>query len=118
MTLGQIFEMGEYVDSMEGEGLELNKKMNVAAEMLARYKSAPMMQETFLIGAFRHRWMRRLFRSYILKRLTIRKFQKVLDVITDSYGANFFLTSIIFLHRTKPMTEPKQTTALGQQSEE
>lgn len=118
LTLGQIYEMGEYIDGMEGEGLEPDKKVNVAAEMLARYKSAPLMQETYLIAAYRSRWARKLFRRYILKRLTIRKFQKAQEVITNSYGANFFLTSIIFLHKTKPMTEPKPTTALGPQSEE
>ncbi len=118
LTLGQIYEMGEYVDKMEGDGLELEKKFNMAAEMLARYKSAEMMQETFLICAYRRRWARRLFRGYILHRLTIRKFQKALAVITDAFSANFFLTSIIFLHKTKPMTEPKQTTHHGQPLEE
>lgn len=114
LTLGQIYEMGEFVDGMEAEGLDAKEKFNVVAEMLARYKSAPLMQETFLVCAYRRRWVRRLFRGYILGRLTIRKFQKALSVITDSYSANFFLTSIIFLHQTKPMTEPKQTTPLGQ----
>ncbi len=114
LTLGQIYEMGEFVDGMEAEGLDAKEKFNVVAEMLARYKSAPLMQETFLVCAYRRRWARRLFRGYILGRLTVRKFQKALSIITDSYSANFFLTSIIFLHQTKPMTEPKQTTPLGQ----
>ena len=63
----------------------------------------------------RKRW---IFRRYILKRLTVRHFQKVMEIITNAYTANFFLTSIIFLHQTKPMTEPKQTTPRGQQWEE
>lgn len=118
LTLAQIYEMGVYTNEMDAEGLEEGKKFNVAAEMLSRYQSAQLMQEVFLVCAYRKHWMRRLFRRYILNRLTIRGFQKVLEIITDGYAANFFLTSIIFLHQTKPMTEPSQTTHHGQQSEE
>lgn len=118
LTLGQIYEMGEYVNDMDAEGLDLEKKMNVVAEMLAKYKNAPLMQNVFMVCAYRRRWARWLFRGYILKRLTVRHFQKVIQVITNSYTANFFLTSTIFLHQTKPMTEPKPTTPLGQQLEE
>lgn len=115
LTLGQIYEMGEFVENLQAEGLDLNndKRFNLVAEMLTRYESAQLMQEAFMITAYRRRWARKLFRKYILKRLTIRKFQPVLGVITDSYAANFFLTSIIFLHQTKPITEPKPTTLLG-----
>jgi len=118
LTLGQIYEMGEYINDLDSKNLDLRSKLNVTAEMLAKYKNAPLMQEVFLVAAYRRRWKRRLFRRYILKRLTVGKFQKVMDVITNAYTANFFLTSIIFLHQTKPMTEPKQTTVRGQQSEE
>lgn len=120
LTFGQIYEMGEFVENLQAEGLDLNndKRFNIVAEMLARYESAPLMQEAFMIAAYRRRWARKLFRNYILKRLTIRKFQPVLGVITDSYAANFFLTSIIFLHQTKPITEPKPTTHLGPSLEE
>ncbi|MCF2559471.1 hypothetical protein I6E23_05815 [Prevotella brevis] len=115
LTLGQIYEMGEFVENLQAEGLDLNndKRFNLVAEMLSRYKSAPLMQDAFMIAAYRRCWARKLFRKYILQRLTIRKFQPVLEMITDSYAANFFLTSIIFLHQTKPITEPKPTTHLG-----
>ena len=118
ITLGQIFEMGEYVNDINSEGLSVNARINTIAEMLLKYKNAPLMQEIFIVCAFRSRWMRKIFRRYILKRLTVGHFQKVIEHITKAYTANFFLTSIIFLHQTKPMTEPKQTTPLGQQSEE
>ena len=118
LTLGQIYEMGEYVCQMEGRELDLKARLLASAEMFARYKSAEMMQEIFLIAAFRKRWKRRLFRRYILNRLTVAKFQKAMEVITNAYSANFFLTSIIFLRQTNQITEPSQTTALGQQSEE
>jgi hypothetical protein len=118
LTLGQIFEMGEYVNDLDVEGIDMKKKMNVVAEMLTKFRNAPLMQETFMVCAYRRRWKRWLFRRYILKRLTVRHFSKVIEVLTNAYTANFFLTSIIFLHQTKTMTEPKQTTPLGQQSEE
>lgn len=118
LTFGQIYEMGEYVNQIEVGDLDLKAKINLAAEMLAHYKSAPLIQETFLVTAYRRRWKRRLFRSYILKRLTVRHFATALEVITDAFTANFFLTSIIFLRQTRMITEPSQTTPLGQQSEE
>ena len=118
LTLGQIYEMGEFVDGLEVDGLNVKEKVNLAAEMLARYKSARLMQEVFLVTAFRRRWKRAIFRRYVLRRLTVRQFKTCVEVITDAFTANFFLTSIIFLGQTKTMTEPSQTTALGQQSEE
>lgn len=118
LTLGQIYEMGGYVNDMEvGETMQ-KKSFNYVAEMLSKYRNAPLMQETFLVCAYRRRWKRWVFRRYILKRLTVRHFQKAMEVITNAYTANFFLTSIIFLHQTIPMTEPKPTTPLGQLSEE
>ena len=117
LTLGQIYEMGVFINDLDiGDGV--SEKINIVAEMLALYKNAPLMQETFLVCAYRRRWKRWIFRRYILKRLTVKHFQKAMKVITNAYTANFFLTSIIFLHQTKPMTEPKQTTHLGQQLEE
>ena len=118
LTLGQIYEMGASVNEMDAKGLSIKSKVNQVAEMFARHKNVPMMQEVFLMCAYRRRWKRRLFRRYILKRLTISHFEKAMEVITNAYTANFFLTSIIFLSQTNPMTEPKQTTPLGQLSEE
>ncbi len=118
LTLGQIYEMGEFTCGMEAKDLDLKARVVASAEMLARYKSAPLMQEVFLVCAFRHRWMRHIFRRYILNRLTVGKFQKAIEVITNSFTANFFLTSIIFLAQTTMMTEPTPTTPHGQQWEE
>lgn len=117
LTLGQIYEMGEYTCQMEGAELDRKSQVLASVEMLTRHKSAKLMQEVFLVCAYRKRWKRRLFRHYILKRLTVSGFQKALSVITNAYTASFFLTSIIFLHQTNGITEPSQTTARGQQSE-
>lgn len=118
LTLGQIYEIGASVNDLDASGLDIKARINQVAEMFARYQNVPMMQETFLMCAYRRRWKRKLFRRYILKRLCIKHFEKAMEVITNAYTANFFLTSIIFLSQTKPMTEPKQTTPHGQQSEE
>ena len=118
LTLGQIYEMGEFTCQMEDKGLELNQRVMVVAEMLLRYKNAKWMQEVFLVAAFRKQWKRRLFRKYILNRLTMSIFEKAMEVITNAFTANFFLTSIIFLRQTNQISEPNSTTAHGQQSEE
>lgn len=118
LTLGQIYEMGEYTCQIEEKDMDLKKRVIVSAEMLARYKDAKHMQKVFLIVAYRRRWARWLFKRYILHRLTVTRFQKAIEVITNAYTANFFLTSIIFLRQTNRITEPSQTTARGQQSEE
>lgn len=118
LTLGQIYEIGTFTCDIESENLDLRRRIVPSAEMLMRYKSARQMQEIFLICAFRKRWKRWLFRHYILPRLTVAKFKKALDVVTDPCTANFFLTSIIFLRQVNAMTEPSQTIPPGQQSEE
>ena len=118
LTLGQIYEMGAFVNEMDAGDLDLRKKYNATAEMLLHYKNAPLMQQVFLMCVFRRRWKRRLFGKYVLKRLTVSKFQVAMEVITNAYTTNFFLTSIIFLSQTKRMTEPKQRTVLGQSSVE
>lgn len=118
LTLGQIYEMGVFVNDIDTGDIDLKDKVNTIAAMLAKYKNVPLMQEVFLITAYRRRWKRWIFRRYILKRLTLKHFEKAMEVITNPFTANFFLTSIIFLHQTKPMTEPKPTTPRGQQWEE
>lgn len=118
LTLGQIYEMGQFACDMEASGLDLKARIVASAEMLARWKSARLMQEVFLVCAFRRHWKRRLFRRYVLNRLTVGKFQRAVAMITDSFTANFFLTSIIFLSQTNMMSEPNPTTRHGQQSGE
>ena len=118
LTLGQIYEIGAFTCQMEGKELDLKARVLASAEMLARYNSAKLMQEIFLVAAFRKPWKRFIFRRYIFNRLTISMFQNALEIITNAYTANFFLTSIIFLRQTNQITEPNPTTVRGQQSEE
>ena len=118
LTLGQIYEMGQYTCELEGLGQNMKKRINVLGEMLSRHDSARVMQKVFLVCAFRSRLMRVLFGWYIKHRLTAKCFKDMLDIVALSMDANFFLTSIIFLQRTTQITEPSQTTAPGQSWEE
>lgn len=121
-TLGQIYEMGAVANDIDEkdiqEKVEQNAKINVLAEAISHYKDARLMQEIFLILVFRSRFKRKLWRKYILKRLTVSIFNQVTKAVGGSLNINFFLTSIIFLKQTTRITEPTQTTALGQSSEE
>lgn len=117
LTLGQIFEMGEYSHDIKELHLETVKKMNVMQILLAHTEDAKAMCEIFIICAFRNHWARKVFGGYIRHHLTIMHFNDLVKYISMSFNANFFLTSISFLSQTKIMTEPT-TTARGQQSEE
>ena len=117
LTLGQIYEMGSVTSDLQSEGLSTDKKVNLVGEMLLRYEDARRLRKVFLICAFRSRWMRAFFGWYIRHRLTVLNFKELVDTIATGLDASFFLTSIIFLHQTTKMTEPSQTTVLGQQSE-
>lgn len=117
ITLGQIYELGSFVEKLDAEGLD-GKRLRLYAEVFSRYDNALLMQHIYLITAFRSNWKRLLFGWYIKKRLTLEKYAEMLDFMFENLDANFFLTSIISLKRTTRMTEPRSTTARGQSSEE
>lgn len=118
LSLWQIYEMGAASNDMTSDDLKEDGKMNMLAVMLKHSNDAKVMAEVFLICAMRSRWKRWLLRRYIRKRLTVEKFQELITIIMGSFSPNFFLTSIIFLTQTKIMTDPSQTTHLGQSSAE
>ena len=105
LTLNQIFDMGQYACEIDIDGLEKDKKINVLSEMLARSGNAKMLQSIFIVCAFRSRLNRFILGWYIRHYLTVKKFKQLVDIIAQSLDANFFLTSIIFLGQTKPLTE-------------
>lgn len=118
LTLSQIYEMGAVAAMVDASDLKSKDKVNVISEMILHHNDAKAMQDVFLVCLFRSHLKRKLFRRYILKRLTVSKFQELINIISRSFEVNFFLTSIIFLSQTKAITEPNPTTALGQWSEE
>lgn len=117
LTLSQIYDMGEAANDINGEDVKDKKFDNFFVPLMNHAKDAKAMQDVFLVCAYRKRWKRWLFGRYIKNRLTEKHFNYLLNIIATTFNANFFLTSIIFLSQTKMMTEPSQTTPLGQSSE-
>lgn len=118
LTLAQIYDMGAAANDINGDDLQSADKVNIIALLMKHAKDAKAMQDVFLVCAYRKKWKRWLFGKYLKSRLTVEHFNKLLATIATTFNANFFLTSIIFLSQTKIMTEPSQTTPLGQSSEE
>lgn len=117
LTLCQIYEMGVYANQIKEADFNEGDKINNLNELIKHSEDARQMCEIFIICTFRKAWARRLWGRYIRKHLDILAFNQLIMYISSSFNANFFLTSIIFLTKTKVMTEPK-TTPLGQQSEQ
>lgn len=121
-TLGQLYEMGAVANDIQADDIQqkvdTNAKVNVIAEAIAHYKDARIMQQVFILLVFRSRFWRWFWRKYIFHRLTVGMFNQLIAHVSGSVNINFFLTSIIFLKQATKITEPNQTTALGQQSEE
>lgn len=118
LTLAQIYEMGVFASQIDAESLKGKERVQVLAEVVAHHEDARLMIKIFLICLFRTKLCRFLFGRYIRKRLTVMKMQQLIMYLSQSINANFFLTSIIFLRQTATITEPSQTTAHGQWSEE
>lgn len=121
-TLGQIYEMGAIAIEIDEKDLktkiEQKRHVRVMAEAISHYNDARLMQEIFLVLVFRKKFWRWLWRKYIFARLTVNIFNQLIQFVGQSLNINFFLTSIIFLKQTTAITEPMQTTARGQSSEE
>lgn len=118
LTLSQIYDMGAAASDINSDDLQKLENVNIIALLTKHAKDAKAMQDVFIVCAYRKKWKRLLFGKWLRGRLTIEHFNKLLAIIASTFNANFFLTSIIFLSQTKIMTEPSQTTPLGQSSEE
>lgn len=118
LTLWQIYEMGTAANEINGDDLREGEKINTIAMLLKHGMDAKAMVDVFCVCAFRKRWKRWLMKHYLKRRLTVEKFSELITILAATFNPNFFLTSIIFLTQTKIMTEPSQTTPLGQSSEE
>lgn len=116
LTLMQIYEMSVFANDIKKPTWKDNDKVNIIGETIAHGNDARLMCEIFVVCAFRNTWKRRLWRRYIRKHLNIIAFNELVTFISQSFNANFFLTSITFLTQAIVMTEP-QTTPHGQSSE-
>lgn len=117
LTLAQIYELGALTNEMDSENVETEKVVNMVSTALSNYENAKILTEVFIISAFRSHWGRKLWGWYIRKHITVKAYEQFLPALMLSFNANFFLTSIIFLHQTTKITE-SQTTRRGQQLEE
>lgn len=116
LTLMQIYEMSVYANDIKKPTWGTNSSVNILAETINHGNDARLMCEVFIVCAFRKAWKRKLWGRYIRKHLDITAFNELIKFIGQSFNANFFLTSIIFLTQAIAMTEPR-TTPHGQQSE-
>ena len=114
ITLGQIWEMGVFANDIKEPDWADGTKVNIIQELFKHSNDAKLMCEIFIVCAFRKKIWRKVWGRYIRKRLTVLHFNELIKFISNSFNANFFLTSITFLSQTKKMTEAT-TTARGQQ---
>lgn len=117
LTFMQIYEMGVFANDIKDPTWKEGDKLNIVALLLKHSDSARLMSEIFIVCAFRKSWARKIWGRYIRRHLEIFAFNELIKFISTSFNANFFLTSITFLTKTKIMTEPK-TTPHGQQLEQ
>ena len=115
LTLMQIYEMSVFANDIKKPTWNDGEKINIISETISHGHDARLMCEVFIVCAFRKAWKRHLWGRYIRKHLDIYAFNELVKFISQSFNANFFLTSITFLTQMKIMTEPK-TTPLGQSS--
>lgn len=117
LTFMQLFDIGSISKDMpEIEQQKIDGRTNVSAT-LVYYEEADRMSEIAVMTIFRSIWIRKLFRKYIKKRLTVRKYKKLQDYMAQTMDATFFLSTIIFLKGLNETTMPTNTpevTAHGQ----
>ncbi len=111
----QIQEMGVFGNAVKKPTWKEGDKVNIIPILFEHSETAHLMSEIFIVCAFRKQWARKLWGNYIRKHLTQISFNELIQFISGSFNANFFLTSITFLTQMKIMTEPK-TTPHGQSS--
>lgn len=114
VTLAQIYEMAVPANKIQSPNWGTGTKVNIIREMFKHGGDAQLMCEIFIICAFRNKLWRKVCGGYIRRHLNIVAFNELIQYLSASFNANFFLTSIIFLTQTKIMTEPKKTTRHGQ----
>lgn len=115
LTLAQIYSIGAIGNDLSSDDdLGSSDKVRVMAEVIAHYKDAKVMQEMFIAALLPGKFKRWLLKRYVLKRLTVGMFNEFVAYVSQSLDVNFFLTSIIILRKATEITNPSQTTALGQ----
>lgn len=118
LTLAQIWEVGSVLEGQEIK--PVNGDVNVMAEMLERVDNIKAAQEIALIMLFRSRLKRTLFGWFVRSRLTMGRYQKMMEYYLMTLRAAFFLICLTSLKGIKEVTKKTNTaeaTALGDSSE-
>lgn len=119
LTLAQIWEIGSVLETQEIK--PINGDVNVMAEMLERVENIKAAQEIAVIMLFRSRWKRKLFGWFVKSRLTMGRYQQMMEYYLMTLRAAFFLICLTSLKGIKEVTKKTNTaeaTALGDSSEE
>ena len=119
LTLAQIWEVGGILEQQEIKAVDGD--VNVIAEMLERVDNIKAAQEIAVAMLFRSALSRWLFGSFVKSRLTMERYQQMMEYYLMTLRAAFFLISFTSLKGVKEITKKTNTpeaTALGDSSEE
>ena len=119
LTLAQIWEVGGILEQQEITAVDGD--VNVIAEMLERVDNIKAAQEIAVAMLFRGSLSRWLFGRFVKSRLTMERYQQMMEYYLMTLRAAFFLISITSLKGVKEMTKRTNTaeaTVLGDSSAE
>ena len=119
LTLAQIWEVGGILEQQEIKAVDGD--VNVIAEMLERVDNIKAAQEIAVAMLFRGSLSRWLFGRFVKSRLTMERYQQMMEYYLMTLRAAFFLISITSLKGVKEMTKRTNTaeaTVLGDSSVE
>ena len=112
MTMAQIWQIGEKIGDIDE--IEIEGEFNPYQKVFSMFKDVKSANEITPIIVFRSRVMRKIFGGFIRKRMTMKKYNELLQYASLSFDASFFLQSITFLKGCSQTTmNTKEATALG-----
>ena len=110
ITITQIWEIGDVVKDMSQiEKEKIENIMGDIAAILSYSHEGVHMAEITVLFMFRSVLMRKLFGSFVKKRLTVKKHKKIQNFMVRSMDPAFFLSTIIFLRGISELTKPTNT---------
>lgn len=121
LTYGQIQDIGAIAVDMPEIDIQKIDGVNAVAAAFTFSGESKKIKDIAVAVMFRSMWKRKLFGSFIKKRLTVSRFKRLQDYMAQTMDATFFLTTIIFLKgisQTTKTTNTPEATAHGQQSAE
>lgn len=107
LTLSQIWEISALVENMEAKDLE--ERINAIAAMLQQKDNIEKISKVATIMLFRSGMLRILFGRFVRKRLTMKRYQRMMEYYLMTLRAAFFLVSITSLKGVREMAKPTNT---------